>query len=82
MTLNFCDSNSLDGWSRLSNGWNIGPHFSRSLWESVGKMRARITPNTDTFYAVLLWLSATKLLHNPSLISPFLFQESTKPVGQ
>ena len=24
------------------------------MWENAGKMRARITPNTDTFYAVVL----------------------------
>ena len=36
-----------------------GPHFSRTfphsdwMWENAGKMRTRITPNTETFHAVL-----------------------------
>ena len=29
----------------------ISPYSVR-MWENAGKMRTRITPNTDTFYAV------------------------------
>ena len=40
-------------FSRIS-----GPHFSRILphlnWENAGKMRTRITPNTDSFCAVVV----------------------------
>ena len=30
---------------------SISP-YSVQMWENPGKMRTRITPNTDTFYAV------------------------------
>ena len=29
--------------------------------ENAGKMRSRITPNTDTFYAVILWTNVKKI---------------------
>ena len=51
--------------------WNYsGPYFSRiflyslRMRENAGKMRTRITPNTDTFYAE--WIS---LFSNSSRIS-------------
>ena len=46
-----------------------GPHFSRiflhSDWISpnTGKMLTRITPNTDTFYALIVWDVHLKLAH-------------------
>ena len=30
--------------------------YSELLWSEYGKIRIRITPNTDTFHAVLPWI--------------------------
>ena len=52
-------------------------HFSISQSSQCGKIRTRITPNTDTFYAVcstylrlLLCMETTKNIINSSMASP------------
>ena len=40
---------------------HISPHSVR-MRENAGKMQIRITPNTDTFYAVLIVLSIDYIL--------------------
>ena len=84
--INFCDLIGLRNQcvKSVSIRSYSGPHFS-ALGLNTGKMRTRITPNTDTFYALNLINVPTryKNFDNPTSIyliltnHPCYFQRST-----
>ena len=56
---NFHEKNVLDCLKSVRIRRFSGPHFPAvylRIHSKCGKMRARTTPNTDTFYAVLVFL--------------------------
>ena len=42
---------NISRYSLIIGMIGISPYSVR-MWENAGKMRTRLTPNTDTFYAV------------------------------